>query len=90
MPSQTFGANADTLRLNALLYNLLSLLKRIGLPPELHNARPKRLRFLIFNTIGRVIRHGGETLLRLGSALQRQLFDAIRLAIPPPARLAGE
>ena len=90
LPSQNFGANAAWLRLNALLYNLLSLLKRIGLPPELHSARPKRLRFLIFNTIGRVIRHGGETLLRLSSALQRQLFDAIRLAIPPPARLAGE
>lgn len=90
LPSQHFGANAAWLRLNALLYNLLSLLKRIGLPPELHSARPKRLRFLLFNTIGRVIRHGGETLLRLTCALRRQLFDAIRLAIPPPSRLAGE
>jgi hypothetical protein len=90
LPSQHFGANAAWLRLNALLYNLLSLLKRIGLPPELHNARPKRLRFLLFNTIGRVIRHGGDTLLRLSCALRRRLFDAVRLAIPPPPALAGE
>ena len=90
LPSQKFGANAAWLRLNALLYNLLSLLKRIGLPPELHSARPKRLRFLLFNTIGRVVRHGGETLLRLTCALRRQLFDAVRFAIPPPPRLAGE
>jgi hypothetical protein len=90
LPSQNFGANAAWLRLNALLYNLLSLLKQIGLPPELHRARPKRLRFLIFNTVGRVIRHGRETLLRLNCAFRRHLFDTLRLAIPPPPRLAGE
>ena len=90
LPSQNFGANAAWVRLNVLLYNLLSLLKRIGLPPAFHTARPKRLRFLIFNVVGRVIRHGGETLLRLACALRRRLFDAIRLAIPPPPRLAGE
>jgi hypothetical protein len=90
LPSRNFGANAAWLRLNALLYHLLSVLERSGLPPELHNARPKRLRFLLFNTIGRFIRHGGETLLRLTCAFRRQLFDAIRLAIPPPPSLAGE
>jgi hypothetical protein len=89
-PGQNFGANAAWLRLNVMLYNVLSLLKRIGLPAERHSARPKRLRFLIFNTIGRVIRHGGDTLLRLSCALRRRPFDAIRLAIPPPPRLAGE
>jgi hypothetical protein len=56
----------------------------------LHRARPKRLRFLLFNTLGRVVRHGGETLLRLTCALRRRLFSAVRLAIPPPPRLAGE
>jgi hypothetical protein len=90
LPSQNFGANAAWLRLNALLCNLLSLPERIGLPSELHSARPKRLRFLLFNTIGRVIRHGCETLLRRGNAFQRQLLDAVCLAIPPPPRLAGE
>ena len=89
LPSQTFGANAAWLRLNVLLYNLLSLLKRIGLPPDLHNARRWRLRFLLFNTIGRVIRHGGGTLPRLACALRRRLFNRIRLAIQPPPCLAG-
>jgi hypothetical protein len=28
-----------------MLYNLLSAHKRVGLPEELHHARPKRLRF---------------------------------------------
>lgn len=90
LPSRNFGANAAWLRLNALLYNLLSLLKRIGLPPELQSARLKRPHFLIFNTLGRVVRHSGETLLRLSTAPQRQLFDTIRLTIPPPRPFAGE
>lgn len=91
LPSQKFGANAAWLRLNVLLYNLLSVFKRVGLPEELHTARPKRLRFLLLNTIGRVIRHARETLLRLGLAAGRSLADAGRTALnlarpAPPSR----
>ena len=87
LPSQKFGANAAWLRLNVILYNLLSALKRLALPADLLTARPKRLRFLLFNTVGRVIRHARETLLRLASALARQLFDTARVhihALAPP------
>jgi hypothetical protein len=44
LPSQKFGANAAWLRLNVILYNLLSAYKRVGLPEKFHTARPKRLR----------------------------------------------
>lgn len=87
LPSQKFGANAAWVRLNVILYNLLSGLKRITLPAEFHTARPKRLRFLLFNTVGRVIRHARETLLRLSSASARDLMDAARVilqGLPPP------
>jgi len=43
LPSQKFGANAPWLRLNVILYNLLSAYKRVGRPEEFHTARPKRL-----------------------------------------------
>jgi hypothetical protein len=82
LPSQKFGANAAWLRLNVILYNLLSAYKRVGLPEELHTARPKRLRFLLLNTVGRVVRHARETLLRCGKDLAR------RLAGPPRTRFA--
>ena len=49
LPSQRFGANAAWFRLNVLLYNLLSAFKRVALPPKLHDARPKRLRFVLLN-----------------------------------------
>ena len=69
LPSQKFGANAAWLRMNVLLYNLLSAFKRVGLPEEMHDARPKRLRFLVLNTVGKVVRHARETLLRCADAV---------------------
>jgi hypothetical protein len=78
LPSQLFGANAAWLRLNTILYNLLTLMKRVGLPEELHDARPKRLRFLLLNTAGTVIRHAREIILRCVSDTGRRLADAAR------------
>ncbi len=70
-----------------MLYNLLSAFKRVALPPELHAARPKRLRFVLLNGIGRVVRHARETVLRLVGAARRQLAAAARLRSPSrPAR----
>lgn len=91
LPSQKFGANAAWLRLNVLLYNLLSAFKRVGLPEEMHDARPKRLRFLVLNSVGKVVRHARETLLRCADAVARALADAPRVAfhLLRPA-LAGE
>lgn len=46
---------------------LLSTFKRVGLPEELHDARPKRLRFLLLNSVGKVVRHAHQTLLRFAA-----------------------
>jgi hypothetical protein len=73
--------------MNVLLYNLLSAYKRVGLPEEFQTARPKRLRFLILCTVGKVVRHARETLLRCAKALTRALCDRSRIqfARPRPA-----
>jgi post-segregation antitoxin (ccd killing protein) len=87
LPSQRFGANAAWFRLNGLRYDLLSAFKRIALPPELHDARPKRRRFVLLNGIGKVVRHARATGLRLVGDDRRRLADAARLALatgPPP------
>jgi hypothetical protein len=81
LPSQKFGANAAWLRLNVIAYNLFSAFKRTALPEEFKTARPKTLRFLLFNTVGRVIHHAREILLRLTSAVVRALSS-----IPPGSR----
>jgi hypothetical protein len=71
MPCGRFGANAAWLRLAILTHNVLTALKRLALPPELLTARPKRLRFLIFNIPGKLVHHARRTLLRLGRSWQR-------------------
>lgn len=86
LPSGKFGANAAWFRLNVLTYNLLSTLKRLALPGDLSEARPKRLRFLVFNTVGKVVQHARRTLLRLTSAAQQALVALARskiLALSP-------
>lgn len=87
LPSQRFGANAAWFRLNVMLYNLLSAFKRIALPPDLHRARPKRLRFVLLNTIGKVVRHARETLLRLSTVSRLRLADHARLALAAGCRV---
>ena len=78
LPSGKFGVNAGWFRLNVLTYNLLSLLKRAALPGEFWPARPKRLRFLLFNTVGKVVHHARRLLLRLGSKVYRTFFELVR------------
>jgi hypothetical protein len=46
-------------------YNVLTALKRLALPADLLTARPKRLRFLIFYTAGRLVHHARQMRLRL-------------------------
>ena len=65
MPCSRFGANAGWLRMAVLTYNVMSALKRLALPPELLTARPKRLRFLVFHTAGRILHHARRIVCRL-------------------------
>ncbi|MHB1840100.1 MAG: transposase, partial [Acidobacteriaceae bacterium] len=81
MPSKYFGANAAWLRLAVISYNVLTALKRIALPAELLRARPKRLRFLIINTAGRLVQHARKMRLRLATLEDRIALwkEALRL-----------
>ena len=71
MPTKYFGTNAAWLRLAVLTHNLLTALKRLALPAEYLTARPKRLRFLIFNTPGRLVHHARSLVLRLATTVAR-------------------
>jgi hypothetical protein len=71
LPCGRFGANAAWLRFAVLTFNVLTALKRLALPAELLTARPKRLRLLIFNTPGKLVRHARQIILRLTRSLSR-------------------
>lgn len=81
IPSQKFGANAAWFRANTILYNIISAMRRLALPEEYRHARPKRLRFVLFNAVGRYVKHARETLLRFFAELQKVVFDHTRLRI---------
>lgn len=81
MPSKYFGTNAAWLRLAVIAHNVMTAMKRLALPAELLTARPKRLRFLIFNTPGRVVRHARRVVLRLATTAEKlsEWLEALRL-----------
>jgi len=78
MPCSRFGANAAWFRFAVLTHNIFTALQRLALPAELITARPKRLRFLILNTPGKLIHHARRTVLRLAQTANR--FSAWRRA----------
>ena len=81
LPCGRFGANAAWLRLAVLTHNVMTALKRMALPEEYLSARPKRLRFLIFNTAGRIVHHARRVICRIAGTGWR---DWLRL-MPLPA-----
>jgi Transposase DDE domain group 1 len=85
LPSKRFGVDAAWFRLAVITHNVLSGLKRLALPPELLKARPKRLRFLIFTTPGRLVVHARRTRLRIVRSWNRftNWLPAIR-QLPAP------
>ncbi len=86
LPSKHFGADAAWFRLAVITHNVLTGLKRVALPPELLKARPKKLRFLIFTTPGRLVEHARRTVLRMVRSWNpfTNWLPAIR-ALPAPA-----
>lgn len=66
-----FGANAAWLRFAVLSFNVLTAMKGLAGPVELLTARPKRLRFLSFNTPGKLVRYARQLALRLPHSLNR-------------------
>jgi len=89
MPAKYFGANAVWLRLTVLTFNVLTALKRLALPPELLAARPKRPRFLIFTTPGKLVHHARRTLLPCsdpGTASATGETPSACCPCPPPSR----
>jgi hypothetical protein len=83
LPCGRFGANAAWFRLNALTYNLLSLIRQTALPKELSTAKPKRLRFKLLCVAGEVIHHARRVFVRLWGTLTEHggLLEHARLAL---------
>jgi len=73
-PSAKFGANAAWLRLQVLTSNLLTLLAATALDEDYRHARPKRLRFAIFDHVGRVVSQTGQLVMQVISHVLEQVI----------------
>lgn len=71
MPSGRFGINAAWFRINALTYNVLTVLKRRALPERYRDARPKRLRFEVFTIPGKLRVHQNRLTVRASMSESR-------------------
>jgi hypothetical protein len=93
MPSSRFGANAAWFRINALTYNVLTVLKRRALPERLRDARPKRLRFELFTLPAKLTVHQSRLSIHT-SAREERLQEVVtargRLLAMLQARRAGQ
>ncbi len=80
LPSGRFGANAAWFRINALTFNVLTVLKRRALPERLRDARPKRLRYELFTLPGELVVHQSQLAVRVPAGDQRlqEIVDARR------------
>ena len=76
MPSGRFGVNAAWFRINALTFNVLTVLKRRALPERLRDARPKRLRFELFTLPGKLTVHQSRLSVRT-SAREERLQEVV-------------
>ena len=73
-PSAKFGANAAWLRLQAIAFNLLEVMKATALDEQYRQARPKRLRFAIFNHVGAIVISGAQAVMRVVTEVLNQVI----------------
>jgi hypothetical protein len=81
LPCDRFGANAAWLRLAVITHNVMTALKRLALPEEYPPARPKRLRFSIFNIVGRIVHHARKILCRVSNTGWRDWLKLMPLPV---------
>ncbi len=87
MPCGRLGANAAWLRLAVIAHNVLTALQRLALPEKWMGARPKRMRFQIFCSPGKLVSHARRTWLRVRRLKQQitEWIETLRL-LPVPMR----
>ena len=86
LPCGQFNANCLYFTIGLLAYNLLQLLKLIGLPEEYHNKTVKTLRYQLIKLAGKVITHARYRILQIAAPLKNiELFTGAyyRLRLNP-------
>jgi hypothetical protein len=70
LPSAKFGANAAWFRITCIAYNIVVAVKHAWPDESLHNAKAKRVRFVIVHVAGRFSRDRRKITLRLAASVE--------------------
>jgi Transposase DDE domain group 1 len=77
MPCGTFAANAAFFAIGVLAYNLYLGFRSDALGSGWQRSQVQTVRWRLFQTAGKIVRHGRQTFLKIGAAML-DLFAAIR------------
>lgn len=77
MPCGQFEANAMFFRIGVIAHNLFVLFKRNALPGEWESFQVQTIRWRLFSTAGKVVRHSGKLSLKVGASIY-EMFKDIR------------
>ncbi|HNV63186.1 MAG: IS1380 family transposase [Rikenellaceae bacterium] len=91
LPMGQFNSNCLYFTAGLLAYNLLQILKLIGLPEEYHHKTVKTLRYQLLKLAGKLVIHSRYMILQIAAPLKNielfiQAYLRVRLA-PKPLRL---
>ncbi len=70
LPCGQFNANCLYFTIGILAYNLLQLLKLIGLPEEYHTKSVKTLRYQLIKLAGKLVTHARYRILQIAASLK--------------------
>ncbi len=75
LPMGQFNSNCLYFTIGLLAYNLLQLLKLVGLPEEYHNKTVKTLRYQLLKLAGKLVSHARYMILQIAAPLKNiELF----------------
>ncbi len=77
MPCGTFQANAAFFAISVLTYNLYLGFRGVALGKEWERAQVRTVRWRVFQTAGKIIRHGRQVFLKI-SPVMVNMFAEIR------------
>ena len=88
MPCGTHSANAVFFAIGVLTYNLYFGFRGLALGPACQRAQVQTVRWRLFQTAGRIVRHGRQVFLKINAAML-DVFTAIRERCASVVREAG-
>ena len=69
MPCGTFEANSVFFRIGVMAYNLFVLFKIMALPSSLRKCQIQTVRWLLYQTAGKIVKHAGALYLKVSNEM---------------------